>query len=136
MTGGEAGAIALADSIEATLPLVVVLAAQNEALEWPGAAEAQAAAEQLIAAGDVAGMRRRAYATATGSLRPRNYPHAYYWASLAAAAGDRGAASLRQRLDDRFAGQEGWREAAEGSATAALETWSGGLGETIAARVR
>jgi hypothetical protein len=136
MAGGEAGAIALADALEPGLPLVAVLAAQNDALEWPGAAESQAAAEQLIAAGDVAGMRRRAYATAAGSSRPRNYAHAYYWASLAAAAGDRGAASLRQRLDDRFAGQEGWREAADGSANAALETWTGGLGKTLAAGVR
>jgi hypothetical protein len=137
MAGGEAGSIALADALEPELPLIAIVAAQDEAVgAWPGAADAQAEAERLIAEGDVTGMRRRAYATATGTGRPRHYGHAYYWASLAAAAGDRGAASLRQRLDDRFAGQEGWQAIAENSATAALETWTAGLGETIAASVR
>jgi hypothetical protein len=137
MAGGETGAIGLADEVEPKLPLIVVLGAQAEAAgAWPGAAAAQAEAQQLIAAGDVAGMRRRAYASATGRDRPRNYGDAYYWASLAAAAGDRGAASLRQRLDARFAGQEGWRDVSDGSATAALETWTGGLGQTIAARIK
>ncbi len=136
MAGGEAGATALADEVEPSLPLVAVLAAQNDAQGWPGAADSTAAAEKLIASGDIAGMRRRAYASASGSGRPRSYGHAYYWASLAAAAGDRGAASLRQRLDERFAGQDGWRDVAEGSAAAALETWTDGLGQTIAARVR
>ncbi len=136
-SGGEPGAIALADELEPALPLIAVLAAQAETTgAWPGAADAQAAADQLIAAGDVAGMRRRAYDAATGRDRPRDYADAYFWASLAAAAGDRGAASLRQRLDNRFAGQEGWREVAEGRAAAALETWTGGLGQTIAARIR
>ena len=68
--------------------------------QWPGAADAQATADELIAAGDVAGMRRRAFAAAAGRNRPRDYADAYYWASLAAAAGDRGAAGLRRRLDN------------------------------------
>ncbi len=137
MAGGEARAGALADEVEAMLPLIAVLGAQAEAASaWPGAADAQATADQLLAAGDVAGMRRRAYAAATGRDRPRDYAEAYYWASLAAAAGDRGAASLRQRLDDRFAGQDGWREVADTRSAAALETWTGGLAQTIAARMR
>ena len=137
MAGGEAGAIALADQLEPELPLTAVLDAQAGAeAGWPGAAEAGATADQLIAEGDVGAMRRRAYAASTGRGRPRSYGDAYYWASLAAAAGDRAAASLRQRLDDRFAGQEGWRELADARATDALDTWTQGLGQTIANRVR
>jgi hypothetical protein len=137
MSGGEPGAIALADELEPTLPLVAVLAAQAEAAgAWPGAADAQATAAEVIGKGDVGAMRRRAYAAATGHDRPRDYAEAYFCASLAAAAGDRGAASLRKRLDDRFAGQEGWRDVAQARADAALETWTSGLGQTIAARIR
>lgn len=137
MAGGEAAAIGLADELEAEMPLVAVLSAQAEAAAGrPGADQAGAEADALVANGDIAGMRRRANAAATGRNRPRDYAEAYYWASLAAAAGDRGADVLRDRLDTRFAGQEGWRETAAAEATKALETWTGGLAETIAARVQ
>ncbi len=137
MAGGETGAVGLADKLEAGLPLVVVLSAQAEAASgWPDADQAGADADMLVGDADIAGMRRRAQAAATGHDRPRDYAEAYYWASLAAAAGDRGAAALRDRLDTRFAGQDGWREAAATEAGKALETWTGGLAETLASRVQ
>lgn len=138
MAGGERAAIPIADELEAALPLVAVLSAQGEsAAGWPGAGADAAEGDGLVAASDLAGMRRRARAAADGRGRPRDYAEAYYWASLAAAAGDRGAASQRDRLDARFAGEEGWHEAAAAAAARALETWTaGGLAATIAARAR
>lgn len=134
MAGGETDAILLADEIEAEMPLPSVLSAQLESAgAWPGAD--RAADDALLREGDVAGIRRRAELAASGRNRPRDYAEAYYWASLAAAAGDRGAAALRDRLDARFAGQEDWRDTAAAQAARALETWTGGLAETLAARV-
>jgi hypothetical protein len=136
MAGGESAAIGLADELEAELPLVVVLNAQADIGDgWPGADEAVAEADRLISEGDVAGIRERAQAAALGRDRPRDYAEAYFWASLAAAAGDRRAAALRERLDARFAGQNGWAETVAAQQANALETWTGGLAETIAARM-
>lgn len=137
MAGGETGAIRLADELEIELPLGAVLSAQGEAAgAWPEAGQARTEADALVGEGDVAGMRRRAQQAATGRNRPRDYAQAYYWSSLAAAAGDRGAAALRDRLDARFAGQDGWGETAAAQAHRALETWTGGLAGTLAARVQ
>lgn len=137
MAGGEAAAIGMADEIEADLPLAVILAAQEAAAgAWPNAGAADARAGALIAAGDVGGMRREAQAAATGRGRPRDYAEAYYWASLAAAAGDRGAAAVRDRLDARFADQPGWAAATSVAADRALDTWTGGLAGTLAARMQ
>lgn len=134
MAGGLDQAIGLADEIEADLPLVVVLNAQADVMAaWPGAKEAGAMAEKLISSGDIAGIVRLARAAAEGQDRPRNYADAYYWATLAAAAGDRGAVALRDRLDTRFAGQQGWAEAVGAGQKKALATWTGGLAATIAA---
>jgi hypothetical protein len=137
MAGGEAAAIGLADELEAELALAEVLNAQAEAAAaWPGAGEAEAEAGRLLAEADIAGIRRRAQAAATGRGRPRDYAGAYFWASLAAAAGDRGAAALRERLDTRFAGEPGWAETVAAQQARTLETWTGGLAETLAARVQ
>ena len=134
MAGGEAAAIGLADEQEAELPLVAALNAQADIADaWPGADQAEAQADELLAAGDVAGIARRAQAAATGRDRPRNYARAYYWASLAAAAGNRGGAALRDRLDARFEGQTGWAETVAAEQANALETWTSGLASTIAA---
>ncbi|MCH8951112.1 MAG: hypothetical protein IID49_03155 [Proteobacteria bacterium] len=77
--------------------------------------------------------------SALGRDGPRSYAEAYYWASLAAAAGDRSSAGLRERLDQRFAGaggaaREAWKGVSQGAAAHAIETWtSGGLGARVAA---
>jgi hypothetical protein len=136
MAGGESAAIGLADELEAELPLVVVLNAQADIGDgWPGTDEAVAEADRLVGEGDVAGIRERAQAAALGRDRPRDYAGAYFWASLAAAAGDRRAAALRERLDARFVGQNGWAETVAAQQARALETWTGGLAGTIAARM-
>jgi hypothetical protein len=140
MAGGETSAIGLADSIEAEIPLADVLAAQEAArMAWPSVGDSQNEAAEIIVSGDVSAMRRRAYAASIGRGQPRDYAAAYYWASLAAAGGDRGAANLRRRLDERFGGRDGdaWQATAAAQASAALQTWTeGGLGATISERVR
>jgi len=138
--GGESGAMTAADRLEQQLGADFVLAAQAEAAQgWPGAAARQAADQALIETADIGAMRERAHGAALGRDGPRSYADAYYWASLAAAAGDRSSARLRQRLDQRFAGAEGaarqaWNGVAQGAAAHAIETWtSGGLGARVAA---
>jgi hypothetical protein len=138
--GGETGGITLADSLEQDLGADFVLGAQIEAAQsWPGAAARQGTDQALIAAADIGAMRERAHSAALGKGGPRSYSDAYYWASLAAAAGDRSSAGLRERLDRRFAGAEGsardaWKGVSMGAATNAIQTWTnGGLGAAVAA---
>lgn len=138
--GGETGGIAAADRLEEDLGADFVLGAQIEAAQgWPGAAARQAADATLIDTADIGALRERAHAAALGRDTPRSYADAYYWASLAAAAGDRSSAGLRERLDRRFASAEGaardaWKGASLAAAARAIETWtSGGLGDRIAA---
>ncbi|MFQ5565614.1 MAG: hypothetical protein ACE5EU_04550, partial [Paracoccaceae bacterium] len=100
--GGESGGMTAADRLVEDLPADFVLGAQLEAAQgWPGAAARQAADQALIEAADIGAMRERAHAAALGQDGPRSYGDAYYWASLAAAAGDRSSARLRERLDQR-----------------------------------
>lgn len=135
LAGGADGALSLVDTLEAELPLAAILSVQLELAEtWPGADEAVARDDALLASGNVSGLLRRARAAANGRARPRDYASAYYWASLAAAAGDRGAAALRDRLDLRFSGKEGWAEASTRAQQDAINTWVGGLAANIAAR--
>ena len=138
--GGETGGITVADKLEEVLGADFVLGAQIEAAQsWPGAAARQGADQTLIAAADIGAMRERAHAAALGKGVPRSYSDAYYWASLAAAAGDRSSAGLRERLDRRFAGAEGaardaWKGVSMGAAANAIQTWTnGGLGAAVAA---
>lgn len=135
LAGGAGGALSLVDALEAELPLAAILSVQLELAEnWPGAGEAAAKDDALLSSGSVSGLARRARAAANGRERPRDYASAYYWASLAAAAGDRGAAALRDRLDLRFSGKEGWAEATTRAQEQAIQTWIGGLAANIAAR--
>lgn len=135
-----AGGMTAADRLEEQLGADFVLGAQLEAVQgWPGAAARQAADQVLIEAADIGAMRERAHGAALGRDGPRSYAEAYYWASLAAAAGDRSSAGLRERLDQRFAGaggaaREAWKGVSQGAAAHAIETWtSGGLGARVAA---
>ena len=138
--GGESGGMTAADRLEQDLGADFMLGAQIEATQgWPGAAARQAADQALIEAADIGGMRERAHAAALGANGPRSYGDAYFWASLAAAAGDRSAAALRERLDRRFAGagstaRDAWRGVSQAAAANALQAWtSGGLGARVAA---
>ena len=135
LAGGATGAGALADELETTLPLADILAAQEDAGQtWSGTDDTVAASDEAIAAGDITALRTLAYRAASGQGMPRNARAAYFWASLAAAAGDRGAAGLRTRLDNRFGARdrETWRPVAAQAAAQALATWTdGGLGARI-----
>lgn len=140
MASGSSKAIGIADGLEPEMTLAEVLSAQTAAASaWPGAGTAQTEGEVIVQAGDVPAMRKLAYAASIGKGRPRDYGAAYFWASLAAAGGDRGAANLRDRLDTRFAGAEGgaWSAVATTQASEALRIWTdGGLGATIFQRVK
>ena len=138
--GNESGGITVADNLEDKLGADLILGAQIEAAQsWPGAAERQGTDQALIEAADIGAMRERAHAAAMGKGGPRSYGQAYYWASLAAAAGDRSSARLRDQLDRRFARAEGaardaWKGVAMEAAANAIQTWTnGGLGAAVAA---
>ncbi|MEL6217311.1 MAG: hypothetical protein AAFR79_02410, partial [Pseudomonadota bacterium] len=67
---------------------------------------------------------------------PRSYGEAYYLASLAAAAGDTAAATLRDRLDNRFtvAGKRDadWVAVSNRAGSQALIAWTtGGIAERV-----
>ncbi len=139
MAGDAPGATGTADQLEAALTVAEVLEAQSSAFgSWPGRADWESRKGDAIAAGDVSELRRLAYGASTGRSAPRSYAEAYYLASLAAAAGDPGAASLRDRIDARFTDLAGardpaWASAASAAASSALETWtSGGLAGRVA----
>ena len=138
--GGQSRGITLADSLEEQMGAEALLAAQAASVAgWPGAATQQAADQEALQSADVGAMRERAHAAALGRGVPRSYADAYYWASLAAAAGDRSSAGLRGRIDARFAGAEGadrdaWKGVSLAAAGNAITTWTeGGLGSRIAA---
>jgi TPR repeat protein len=138
--GGETRGMTLADNLEETLDPGFVLGAQAaSANDWPGTTQRQAADAALIESADIGALRERAHAAALGKAGPRNYADAYYWASLAAAAGDSSSAGLRERLDRRFGGTEGaardaWKTESQAAAAKAIETWTnGGLGRRVAA---
>ncbi|MEM7210389.1 MAG: hypothetical protein AAF479_00635 [Pseudomonadota bacterium] len=138
LAAGERGVAGLADRIEARMSLSDVLSAQDKALEtWPGAEAYNDPATNARETGDVSAMRRLATNALVGQQMPRNYRAAYLWASLAAAAGDRGGAGLRNRMDARFAGDPAWQAASAKVATEALQAWtSGGIAAAVAARMR
>ncbi|MEL7173371.1 MAG: hypothetical protein AAFN05_10470, partial [Pseudomonadota bacterium] len=93
----------------------------------------------LIEAADVAGMRALAERLVSGRGGPRSYESALYWASLAAASGDRAAAALLRRLDSRYTSRpdeaDTWANATADASERALETWvNGGLAARVAAQ--
>ncbi len=140
MAGDADGAIGIADGLEGALSIEDVVATQAEALAaWPGAGAWDSRKSDALAAGHVAELRRLAYAAHAGRAAPRSYAEAYFLASLAAAAGDPGAALLRDRIDARFTAPDGsrepaWNAAASAAATAALEAWTtGGLAARVTA---
>ena len=139
LAGGKSGAIGIADAMEGGMEVEDILAAQESASRaWPGNVDAAGQMDALIAAGDVPGIRRMAFAASVGKAMPRSYARAYYLASLAAAGGDKGAANLRRRLDARFAGpgSAAWRAEADRAARVALETWTASLGAVITERAK
>lgn len=118
--GGEEGATARLDRLEAGMPFAEVLRLQ-----------ASVTGEAEATAGDVDGLsdiREEAAMRLTGNGRARSYAAAALWASLAKAAGDPEAADIMADLDEhvRFAGadaQSAWRAVEAKAGEAALGLW-------------
>lgn len=139
--GGAPGAAGLLARLGARLSAGDVIAAQEAAFDaWPGKADWQAERDAAVEAGDVAALHAMAADAAAGRGMPASHTQAYYLAGLAAAAGDRAAAALRDRIAARFTRPDGtpapgWAEARSAAARATLETWTqGGLAGRIADR--
>ncbi|MEO1533213.1 MAG: hypothetical protein AAFU72_13685, partial [Pseudomonadota bacterium] len=132
LAAGEAAAVRIADEMEVQLALDDILFHQDQVT---GLVEDDA----LIEAADVAGMRALAERLVSGRGGPRSYESALYWASLAAASGDRAAAALLRRLDSRYTSRpdeaDTWANATADASERALETWvNGGLAARVAAQ--
>jgi hypothetical protein len=140
--GGSAEAAALLSGMEAALPVAAVLEAQAASLgAWPGAAAFDAEIAAAQTAGDVAALRTAALRLTSGLGAPRAYRRAYALAALAAAGGDRGAAAVRDRLDQRIAAaaphdRRAWAEAVAAAEAEALGAWNDGFAAAVAARWR
>ncbi len=137
MAGGESRAIGIGDIAEGNLDVAEIIAIQDEVGNaWPDGAGMESALQAAIAEGDISALRQMAHAAAVGRGMPRSYAAAYFFATLAAAAGDKGASNLRTRLDRRFGADPAWRAEADEASSIALQVWTGGLAATIAARVQ
>ncbi|GAA6202275.1 hypothetical protein [Aquicoccus sp. SU-CL01552] len=122
----EPGALAVLDRIERELPFAEVIAAQNVLMGGPD--------EALF--GDLAGMRAAARAFLTGTGRARSWRAAYYWAAMAAAAGDASGAALRDEISEtlRLRGDaEAWAAEAESLENGVLRDW---MAKDVPARLR
>ena len=138
LAGGDRTIAGIADQLEARLPLATVLAAQQAAIQaWPGHAGYKDGSKTILESGDISAMRRLASVALTGQNMPRDYASAYFWASLAAAAGDRGGVSLRERLDYRFAREAAWQTTSGEVASEVLKAWTtGGVAAAVTARMQ
>lgn len=123
---GQPGALALLDRIERNLPYDQVIEAQNALMAGPEAALYD----------DLAGMRAAARGFLTGTGRPRSWRAAYYWASMAAAAGDASGAALRDEIAEtlRLRGDTtAWAVEAESLENGVLRDW---IAKDVPARLR
>jgi len=123
---GLPGSLALLDRIERTLPYADAIAAQNALMAGP----------QDTLYSDLAAMRTAAREFTTGTNRPRSWRAAYYWASMAAAAGDATAAALRDDISEtmRLRGDaEAWAAEAESLENGVLRDW---IGKDVPGRLR
>lgn len=116
---GAPGGLALLDRIEAALDPAAMLAAQ-------AAAEPPAEGDDAFAS--VAALRSAALARLMGTTRPRSYPQAWYFASLAAAAGDGAGAAIRDEIEARMAArgpaaEAAWQAAIAPVAAVILRDW-------------
>ena len=138
LAAGEMSASSVADNMENELGMDVVLAKQESVGDsWPEGDAFRQRFEDALAAGDVGAIRKIATDVSVGRSAPRSYKVAYMLATLAAAGGDRGAASLRDRMDIRFGDDEAWIPAAVEAGSTALQIWNeGGLGAAIADRAK
>ncbi len=87
---GQAGALGLLDRLEDTLPAASVIELQGAAAKAPIDADFESPRA----------IRNAAFARMTGTQAPRDYAGAYYFATLAAATGDRAAQALLDQIDE------------------------------------
>ncbi len=114
-TANLPGALALLDRIERTLPYDQVIEEQNALMHGP---------EALY--DDLDAMRTAARQFLTGTDRPRSWRAAYYWASMAAAAGDASGAAIRDEINEtlRLRGDGAvWLTEAETLENGVLRDW-------------
>lgn len=115
---GLPGALALLDRIERDLPYADVLSGQGGLLGSP---------EEALYS-DLGAMRKAARDFLTGTVRPRSWQAAYYWASMSAAAGDASGAALRDDINQmmRLRGDgEIWAKEANSLDNGVLRDWIG-----------
>lgn len=117
---GEDGATAVLDGLEETLGTKAMLDAQ--------AALAGVSALSDTDFASVAALRSAALARMDGETETRSYPLAWFWASLAAAAGDPAATDLRDGIDRRMhlhgpEADAAWAAARAPMEAAALHEW-------------
>ncbi|QUJ77420.1 hypothetical protein KDD17_05320 [Sulfitobacter albidus] len=94
VAAGRTQALGLLERLEAGLPLEQVLEIQSDA--------APAASRDPMRFSTLADMRTAAFAHASGIGAPRSFASAYFWAAMAAAAGDSAGEALRDELDTRM----------------------------------
>lgn len=117
---GRKGALGLLSKLERDLPTKDVLEIQDAMLGGGGPVASDFAA--------IGQMRRAARAHLLGTTRPRSYTAAYYWGSVAAAAGDTAGAEIRNTVDDimRHRGYSAqWREITTSLENGVLRDWVG-----------
>ena len=135
LASGDRSALAVADELEMLMPLVEIMALQDEVSgAWPGTAGFEAAINAAVADGDGRAIAGHAHAASVGRDLPRSFGNAYMLATLAAATGDQSAARLRDRLDRRFGGDAHWQSAAGAASEKAIAHWiEGGMGDMVLA---
>ncbi|MBI1217495.1 MAG: hypothetical protein GC186_03015 [Rhodobacteraceae bacterium] len=117
---GKAGASAVLDGLEETLDTKAMLEAQGALAGISALNDADFAS--------VTSLRNAALARMDGETETRSYPLAWFWASLAAAAGDPAATDLRDGIDRRMhlhgpAADAAWTAARAPMEVAALHEW-------------
>lgn len=124
---GQPGALAVLDRAEAGTSFAVMIETQDDAT--PGGPDAALYASVLD-------MRRAARAYQTGIGRYRSYRAAYYWATMAAAAGDASGAAIRDEIDQmmRLRGDAAaWAEQTRTLEAGVLRDW---IAEDLPARLQ
>ena len=135
LASGDWSAAAIADELERSMPLAEIMTLQDEASEdWPGRTGFGTTIDAAVADGDVRAIAAHAHAASVGRDLPRSFGNAYKLATLAAAAGDRSAARLRDRLDRRFGGDAHWQSASGEASDEAMARWiDGGMTAAVLA---